>query len=269
MDTQQRKFFNVLVIGDSCIDRYHYGVCERLSAEAPVPVLRHQETMERPGMCLNVLENLKSFGMSVKVITNSEKIFKERFVDIKSRQHIMRVDYGEHHLLKPLEHEKLKDVEFSDFDAIIISDYDKGFIKEPHVEMIINCVNSLKKQIPIFVDTKKKNISFFHRCILKVNEDEYNSLTHSPPESSHLIVTLGERGAMFEGQHYDVPSVEIFDVSGAGDTFLSSLVEGFLRTGGELEKAIRFANQCAAVVVSKSGTYAITREDRKNYDICI
>ena len=44
MDTQQLKLFKVLLIGDSCIDKYHYGTCDRISPEAPVPILNFKET---------------------------------------------------------------------------------------------------------------------------------------------------------------------------------------------------------------------------------
>jgi D-beta-D-heptose 7-phosphate kinase/D-beta-D-heptose 1-phosphate adenosyltransferase len=59
----------------------------------------------------------------------------------------------------------------------------------------------------------------------------------------------------------------VFDVSGAGDTFLASLVYGYLQTF-TYEDALIFANKCASIVVQKSGTYAITAEDLIENDIC-
>ena len=89
MDTQQLKLFKVLLIGDSCIDRYHYGICNRISPEAPVPVLDHLYTKEYPGMAANVKENLSGLGINCEFKTNSHVVMKERFVDSKSRQQFL------------------------------------------------------------------------------------------------------------------------------------------------------------------------------------
>ena len=42
MDIQQQKQLKILVIGDSCKDIYHYGICERISSEAPIPIMKEQ-----------------------------------------------------------------------------------------------------------------------------------------------------------------------------------------------------------------------------------
>ena len=52
MDTQQQKSWNVLLVGDSCLDIYHYGVCERMSPEAPVPVFRETKKEKKSLHCL-------------------------------------------------------------------------------------------------------------------------------------------------------------------------------------------------------------------------
>ena len=66
MDTQQQKRFKILVIGDSCTDVYHYGECERISPEAPVPILRHIESIKIGGMAKNVYENFKIINQIYK-----------------------------------------------------------------------------------------------------------------------------------------------------------------------------------------------------------
>ena len=85
----------ILVIGDSCHDIYHYGECERLSPEAPVPIFKEIKQVSKFGMSLNVAENLKTFGFNVIHLTNQELITKHRFVDIRFKQHLLRVDRGE------------------------------------------------------------------------------------------------------------------------------------------------------------------------------
>ena len=81
------------------------------------------------------------------------------------------------------------------------------------------------------------------------------------PENFQLIVTLGSRGARFE---YDVfpPSSakKVFDVCGAGDTFLCGLVIGNILFG-DLSKSIALANHCAGIAVEHSGTYQISADD--------
>ena len=132
MDTQQLKSFKILVIGDSCTDVYNYGVCERLSPEAPVPVLKIMYTEEKPGMSLNVENNLKALGHHTILLTNPEKIIKERFVDQRSMQHLLRVDKGEgdKDLINSIDLRLLKTVKNMNFnfDCVVISDYNKGFL---------------------------------------------------------------------------------------------------------------------------------------------
>ena len=49
MDTQQQISLKTLLIGDSCLDYYHFGTCERLSPEAPVPVLKQHKVVLKEG----------------------------------------------------------------------------------------------------------------------------------------------------------------------------------------------------------------------------
>ena len=71
---------NVLLIGDSCEDRYFYGDVKRLNPEAPVPILEYKRGVTSEGMVKNVYNNLKAFGVSINMITNEEKIIKTRSV---------------------------------------------------------------------------------------------------------------------------------------------------------------------------------------------
>ena len=130
MDIQQPESLKVIVIGDACIDKYHYGHCERLSPEAPVPVLRHNHTEEHDGMCLNVVRNLISFGIRPDKKHNAGIISKERFVDLKTKQHLIRFDVGETGVQPPLSKGAAQRLNLETYDAVVISDYNKGFITE-------------------------------------------------------------------------------------------------------------------------------------------
>ena len=258
MDTLLQKSCKVLLIGDSCTDKFHYGECNRLSPEAPVPVLAHIKTIEAGGMALNVKNNLLAFQqhLQVKLLTNKEKIIKERFIDTKTGQHIMRFDTGDNKKVIPLDMSKIKNL--SDYNLIIISDYEKGFVTCKIAEKI--CKAASDKNIPVFVDTKKKKIDCFKGAFIKINEKEYNSL-ESGSSCEDIIVTLGPKGASWRGTTFSTRPVQVNDVSGAGDTFLSVLATTYVTNNKDMELAIKKAIKASTYVVQKSGTYPITGED--------
>jgi len=163
MDIRHLQSFKILVIGDSCIDRYHYGFCERMSPEAPVPVFKHQSFEDKKGMAANVSENFKSLGMSSKLITNKELIVKSRYIDKKTKQHLLRVDEGEISSVEPLKIDEIRE-NLKDYDAIIFSDYNKGFITDGLVKEIVQ----KNKNIKFFVDSKKKDLSCYEKCIKRL-----------------------------------------------------------------------------------------------------
>ena len=70
-----------------------------------------------------------------------------------------------------------------------------------------------------------------------------------------------------EGKDYEVEQTEVFDVCGAGDTFLAGLVTGYMSFEQDLDRAIKFANKCASYSVRRLGTYAIKKGDLN--DICV
>jgi sugar/nucleoside kinase (ribokinase family) len=72
---------------------------------------------------------------------------------------------------------------------------------------------------------------------------------------TELIVTLGGRGARYKDKIYSAPTIEVADVCGAGDTFLSALTYQYLLTNN-IEKAIMFANIAASITVQHRGNYA-------------
>jgi D-beta-D-heptose 7-phosphate kinase/D-beta-D-heptose 1-phosphate adenosyltransferase len=244
--TPPPKPFNVLLIGDSCIDEYVYGICSRLNPEAPVPVLDYLRTEMKPGMAANVYENLKAFNLNVKFITNKEKITKTRFIEDKYNHQLLRVD--KHEPLLPLETLSFKD----EFDAIVISDYNKGFISKERLFEIVESANC-----PVFIDTKKRIVPDKVNCFIKVNEAEFNELIDPP---KNVITTLGDRGAWYNNAIYSTDKVTVFDVVGAGDTFLAALSYFYLVTGS-IEKAIPFANKASSIVVQHIGTYVLTSDD--------
>ena len=240
----------VLLIGDSCEDRYFYGDVKRLNPEAPVPILEYRRGVTSKGMALNVRENLMTFGVEVYLSTHPEEIIKTRYIDEKSNQQIKR--YDEEPKIKPLSFDFPKEWN-SEYDALVISDYDKGFLTTERIfELSSRFVG------PVFIDSKKTLLP--EDAYIKVNELEYERMSHSNYEN--LIITRGGKGAEYQGELYPAEKVNVFDVVGAGDTFLAALAYGYLKYG-RIDKAIPLANKAAAVAVSHRGTYVLTEEDVK------
>jgi D-beta-D-heptose 7-phosphate kinase/D-beta-D-heptose 1-phosphate adenosyltransferase len=244
---QQQKPFKILLVGDNCKDIYQYGTVDRISPEAPVPVFVPTYKEERDGMAGNVFNNLEALGCEVNYL-HSETSTKTRLIDVRSKQHIVRID---------------DDVESTPlifdsaipqiYDAIVVSDYNKGTVSYELIEEL------QATGIPVFVDTKKTDLARLEGCYVKINSLEYSRAKTFPTE---LIVTNGKSGATYKGNIYPVPEVGVTDVCGAGDTFLAALVYQHLMYG-DIRVAIDFANRASAVTVQHSGVYAPTLEEIK------
>jgi len=260
MDLKKKNFnnFNILVIGDNGIDEFMYGMVVRLAPEAPVPVFNPISKLINPGMAGNVVANLQALGINTYFISNIEPIpIKTRYVDDRSGQILLRIDANDK--VERINKNKLEFItnnkhEGITIDAIIISDYDKGFLEEEDIQFI--CKNNKN----VFIDTKKilgkwcVNASF-----IKINHIEYQRTEYTIHEldiEDKMIITLSSKGCQHKGKLYPVEKVQIRDVSGAGDTFLSGLVAEYVLTK-DIEKSILFAQQCATVVVQKPGVSTI------------
>jgi len=139
----------VLVIGDSCTDKFTYGSADRLCPDVPAPVFSPLFASETSGMAGNVYDNFKDIGASCELITNEEEIIKHRYVDSKTNHTFLRVDHPL--TCDRISEEKLASVlTYTDkFDAVAISDYGKGFLLEEDIRRI--CESHDK----VFLDTKK------------------------------------------------------------------------------------------------------------------
>jgi len=257
----------ILVIGDSCIDEFVYG-STRMNPEAPTAVLKPTRSTNNPGMAANVYENLmaiKGSNDTVELLTHSERIIKRRFVDENSNYILLRVD-EEDPTIKPLgnpNNELKPEHNLKDYDMVVISDYNKGFLTEDNIRHI--AMNSKLT----FLDTKKTlgdwcaDIDF-----IKINEKEFNNPGHQKDGllislQEKLIVTLGGKGARYNGKVYPGKTVEVRDVAGAGDTFLAAFAMGYwqhrfgcimdLPHEHAIDKGIKFANTCSANVVTHPG----------------
>ena len=190
-------------------------------------------------MAGNVYENLKSFGLQCDLITNSEKIIKHRYIDAKTNHTFLRVDTND----------KVNQVEFNPSDiqreqykAIVIADYCKGFLTESDITTLCS------------IGTWCKDAAF-----IKVNNPEFEAFKQQislEDWANKLIVTLGDRGCMFRHEngfhYYPVDAVDVFDLSGAGDTFHAAFVAKYLEAR-DVDAALKYANLCASEVVQRKG----------------
>lgn len=238
----------ITVIGENCKDIFIYGDCNRLSPEAPVPVMIPTETKENLGMSGNVVKNIEVLSNARIVhICQTEVIKKTRYVDKKSNHMFLRVDEGESNI-QTLDLNISKTNAIVNSDIVIVSDYDKGFLTDETIKKI----GSIAKLS--ILDSKKKLSKEIIESytFVKLNESEYKQNIQFK-ECKNIITTLGSKGAQFDGKIYPSPNPkETIDVSGAGDTFTASFILKYFETKN-VETSIIFANEMASVVVSKRG----------------
>lgn len=245
--TQPQKQYKILLVGDNGIDQYQYGDVTRISPEGPVPVFDFKHAETKPGMAANVEVNLKTLGCRVDFLHGNKTCIKTRLIDIKSKQQLLRIDQDQVSKVVKIDCKTI-----NDYDAVVISDYAKGSVDYSIVQKIRQ-----KFQGPIFMDTKMTDLSYFNNIYVKINEKEYKNLDS---ECNDLIVTLGSKGAKYKGKVYPTPEIEVADVCGAGDTFLSALTYAYLKTGS-IEQSIPFAIRASSITVQHTGVYAPTLEE--------
>lgn len=234
----------ILLVGDNGVDQYQYGTVERISPEAPVPVINYTSTVTKPGMAANVLDNLKKLGCQVTFVHGNKTSIKTRIIDSKSKQHLLRIDQDQRSKPVQIDWDLL-----GNYDAVVISDYNKGSVEYETIEQIRADFTG-----PIFVDTKKTDLHRFNGCFVKINRLEWELAKSYPDE---LIVTLGKDGVRYKEHAISTPPVEAFDVCGAGDTFLAALALEYVQSK-DILKSINFAVKAASVTIQHVGVYSPT-----------
>ncbi|MBU0709748.1 MAG: D-glycero-beta-D-manno-heptose-7-phosphate kinase [Candidatus Omnitrophica bacterium] len=179
----------VLVVGDLILDEYIWGNVDRISPEAPVPVIWANKRTYVPGGAANAANNISSLGAEVCLIgvtgrdKNTDILFSElkkrrisskgifiepkRHTTLKTRiiaghQQVVRVDW-EHK--DPLERKlnqkiiKFIDKSIDNFDAVIIQDYGKGVVNQHLLEGLIDLAHLHKKIIT--VDPKEEHFQYY------------------------------------------------------------------------------------------------------------
>lgn len=194
---------NVLIIGDVMVDSYLWGNVERISPEAPVPIVSVKSRENRLGGAANVALNVKAMGANpilcsvvgkdqkgeefihllkeqqmetTGIVQSASRITTTKFRVIGNKVQMLRVDEEVDSCLS--EEDSMAFIaRFNDIlnknkvDVIIFQDYDKGIITNDLIEKVVSV--AAKHHIPIAVDPKKKNFTNYkHVTLFKPNLKE-------------------------------------------------------------------------------------------------
>jgi len=304
----------IICLGDVMLDRYVYGAVERISPEAPIPVIAVKRQSAMPGGVGNVARNVAALGgeaILIGVAGNDDAgkelkrligddtgmvadlvYDKDRPTTVKTRfmaggHHLLRADEGEGatEIDSTIEDQVLRifESELADADAVILSDYAKGVLTQRIIEEAIRQTNAAGK--PVVVDPKSRNFSRYKGAsfltpnarevaqatgITCVDDDmaaTAGSMAREDASAEAILVTRSEQGMTLvdgEGaQHFRARALEVFDVSGAGDTVIAALTLA-LTAGATGAQAVALANAAAGVVVGKVGTAVIHPDELAN-----
>lgn len=305
------KKMEILVIGDIMLDRYIWGTVNRISPEAPVPIVKVNRETILLGGAGNVVSNIVSlqgkascFGVvgsdragqelltglkALKVNTDGIIIDSRRCTTVKTRliahnQQVVRIDREIDQLIskttekKILHHIKER---MGKGSCLIISDYDKGVITKTILQAILPTAR--KNNLPVAVDPKLTHFSYYQpSTIITPNLAEASKATAIEFKNENdvlqagekiliqnqcegALITMGERGMLLfqRGKKpHLIPAVarEVYDVTGAGDTVISTIALS-LASGASLKEASILANHAGGIVVGKLGTAAPTSSE--------
>ena len=298
----------VLVVGDLMLDTYLTGDAERISPEAPVPIVRVDSETHLLGGAGNVACNIAALGGQATIIGVTGRdsaadslaaLFQSRGIrplltrlnrptTVKTRvmarrQQMLRLD---HECTTPLTPDELGAVmqtiraETAGHDVIILSDYAKGLIDAPFADALKHALAHLPHPAQVLVDPKPQHFPLFtNATLLTPNLKETGEGTHLPVRTRdeiiaagrqtlrlancrHLLCTLGPQGmALFlsptEIWHIPATALDVFDVTGAGDTVIATVALASA-AGLPLLDACILANCAAGVVVGKVGAATVT-----------
>jgi D-glycero-beta-D-manno-heptose-7-phosphate kinase len=238
----------ILIIGETCVDKFIYCNANRLSPEAPVPILNPLYTTNNAGMAANTAANVKALcpNSSISYLIQDGDITKTRYIEEKSNHMFLRVDKGEDSI-KSFKWSLAVDVMLEEADITIVSDYNKGFLNDLDLQEI-----AAKSKLSI-LDSKRKLTNDIIKDFTFVKLNESERINNSDLTTRNIITTLGKKGAHYDGKSFYSPNPQdTIDVSGAGDTFTAAFILKYYETK-DISASIRFANEKSSEVVSKRG----------------
>ena len=298
----------VLVVGDLMVDRYQWGTAERISPEAPVPVVKVKREETRLGGAANVAHNLAAVGCPASVVglVGADPAAEElkglltelgadlsglvtdpgRPTTVKLRvmahdQQLLRCDWEDTSPPDEKITQELRDALVAGLarcDGVIVSDYGKGLLTPALLGELIAAGRREGK--PVLVDPKGRDYGRY-RGATCLTPNEFEAATvigrdlqddgailaaaqelRAELQTDHFCITRGPSGLLAladSGEHRLLPAQarEVYDVTGAGDTFIS-LFGALYIAGTPFFEAVETANMAAGIVVGKVGTATVT-----------
>ena len=202
---------SVLVVGDIMLDRYWYGPTQRISPEAPVPIVKINQHEDRPGGAANVALNIASIGGKVSLLgitgedeaaTTLQTHLQAMQINCKFDKHPqiptitkLRVLSRHQQLIRLDFEESFSDVDksslfsataklISDHDVLLLSDYDKGTLSD--VQSLIKEAN--KQNTPVLVDPKGSDFNRYKGAtLITPNLSEFEAVVGECKTESELV----------------------------------------------------------------------------------
>ncbi len=253
------------------------NVAANLAAMGSETILIGNIGNDSEGAIIEQLTKQHKFEL-MSIITKQPTITKTRFMESKYKHHLLRVD-REEPIVLTLEEEtaivnKLKELKPK---YLVVSDYNKGVLSETLIDQI------WELPLQLLVDTKPGKVGMYKNMfLLKPNFEEFEKMVGKVIENTNeeiekygyemvqklqcnLVITRGSEGASLitkEWEYLHLPTVaqSVFDVSGAGDTFMAALVTG-LTKNMTLADAVILGNKASAIAVSKFGTVIVSHTE--------
>ena len=326
----------VLVIGDVMLDHFVFGRVNRISPEAPVPVVEFDHEEFRLGGAANVAHNLRALGAEVqlggvvgddeaadrvvaevgalgidptRLVRTSDRptTRKTRIVTLRHQQ-VARIDYEQDGDVRGVLEDRLIEAvmgALAGAAVVLVSDYLKGVVTSALMTAVVR--EAARAGVPVLVDPKIPHIDHYRgvalvtpnhheaevATALRIRNDEDARAAarafRAKAGCDSVLITRGEQGMwLLEGRpsaklHSNVPSGgalpgpgdvlselslhsvarEIADVTGAGDTVISTMALA-IAAGGSLPQAATLANHAAGISVAKFGPASVSVDELRS-----
>ena len=254
---------SILVLGENFIDRYFIGTADRLSPEAPLPVVKIDKVENKPGGAGNVVANLKALGADVQtILPPSHSPVKNRL--ISNGHQIARWD--EHDFVDRYGIEQLqrhKDL-FKWAKGVIISDYAKGAFGPG----VLAELYKLCQDKRVFIDTKRNPIEYkdlSYNAIFFPNNKEFFQFPYYV-NCEQVLRKESANGMTYfsngEPIHHEPAYISNpLSVSGAGDTVIAAFAYDQLAGLNTISHSMRFASKAAVIAIGKPLTSVATLDE--------
>lgn len=300
----------VLVVGDIMADQYVWGSVDRISPEAPVPVVSVNEETLILGGAANVVSNLHTLGAQASIagVVGEDEMGEQvgtllirkgldidglvkdfsRGTTLKTRiiannQQIARIDREDSRDISTSVLDRMEAFlkeRIPHVDAVIISDYGKGVVTRDLIQRVVALTTEHQKICT--VDPKVNHFDLYAGTTLItpnhveagaalgrkiVTVEDVHDAARALKEKVRckgVLVTFGAKGmCLLDEQnsflHIDTVAKKVFDVTGAGDTVISTFTLA-LAAGGTMEMAAQLSNAAAGLVVGEFGTATVQPE---------